>query len=103
MQNMNLWLIIIGMAIVTYIPRMLPMVLLQEIKLPPLIKRFLELIPFAALSALIFPGILSSTGSTTSAVIGGIIAVLLAFFRLNLIVVVVGSILSVFCWEILLV
>lgn len=92
----RLLLIVVGMAAVTYIPRMLPMVLLQEMELSPFMNRFLEFIPYAALSALVFPGILSSTNSTVSAVIGGSVAVVLAYFRLNLLLVVIGSIISVF-------
>ncbi|SFG66083.1 Branched-chain amino acid transport protein [Desulfotomaculum arcticum] len=98
----NLLLLVIGMGVVTYIPRMLPMVLLQNIQLPPFWKRFLRYIPYSAIGALIFPGILSSTSSTGSAVAGGIVAVILAYLKVNLIVVVFGGILGAFCWELFL-
>ncbi|SJZ94642.1 AzlD domain-containing protein [Selenihalanaerobacter shriftii] len=96
----NLIVLIIGMAVVTYVPRMLPIVLLQDMELPNSLRRFLEFIPFAAIGALIFPGILSSTGSKESAIIGGIVAISLAIFEINLLLIVVSSIFGVFFWEI---
>ncbi len=95
----SLLFVVVGMTIVTYIPRMLPLVFWQHIELPAKVREFLEFIPVAVLSALIFPGILSSTGSALSALAGGITAVILAKFELNLLVIVFGSILSVFGWE----
>ena len=48
----KIYLIIIGMAFVTYLPRMLPLVLLNKIELPPLVISWLRLIPPAVLAAL---------------------------------------------------
>lgn len=98
----NLWMVVLAMGAVTYIPRMLPMVLLQNIQLPPFLDRFFQFIPYAALGALIFPGIIYSTGSTASAIAGSITAVGLALFRVNIIVVVLGAILGVIGWELLI-
>ena len=95
----SLWLLVIGMALVTYIPRMIPMVYLKDVKLSPRVKRFLEFIPYTVLACLIFPGILTSAGSTTSAIIGGAVAGLFALKGFNLIIVVLGSIASVYITE----
>ncbi|NLK73454.1 MAG: AzlD domain-containing protein, partial [Clostridiales bacterium] len=86
----------------TYIPRMLPLVLLRDIKLPPFLDRFLQFIPPAVLGALIFPGILTSTGNLASAIAGGIAALILALLNLNLTLVVIGGILSALLYQILL-
>ncbi|AGB41086.1 putative membrane protein [Halobacteroides halobius DSM 5150] len=94
-------LLIVAMGIVTYLPRMIPLALLKNIKLPPFLKRVLEFIPFAALSALIFPGILNSTNSQTSAIVGGLISVLLALFEVHLLLIVGGGILGVYLWQII--
>lgn len=94
----NLWLVVIGMSLVTYLPRMIPMVILQELKLPKFFKRFLGFIPFAALGALIFPGIIYSTPSIESAIFGGVVSVILALFRVNLIFVVFSGIIGVYLW-----
>lgn len=90
---MNLIYLVLAMALVTYVPRMVPMVLLPKVKLPLYVKQFMRLIPYAALGALIFPGVLSSTGvNMEPAITGCIIAILLAWFETNLIIVVAGGI-----------
>lgn len=94
----SLVLLIFGMGLVTYIPRMLPMVILKDLKLPARVKRFFDFIPFAILGALIFPGILYSTDSTGSAIFGGAVAIVVAFFRVNLVFVVISGILGAYVW-----
>ncbi len=91
---MNLIYLVIAMALVTYIPRMLPMVLLQNVKLPAYVKAFMKLIPYAALGSLIFPGALTSAGpdNMSAAIIGSGLSILLAWFGTNLILVVAGGI-----------
>lgn len=97
----NLILIIVMMAVVTYLPRLIPMVMLKDLKLPLFLKTFLNMIPFAVLGALIFPGILFSTGCCGSALFGGLIAVILAYFNLNIILVVFGGISGVMFYKML--
>lgn len=48
----EIYLTIIGMSLVTYLPRMLPLVVLNKIELPPLLISWLRLIPPAVLAAL---------------------------------------------------
>ena len=95
----NIEILVLGMAVVTYIPRMIPMVILSEFKLPPFLKRFLEFIPVAVLSSLIFPGILYSTDGMGSAIFGAIISIILAYFETNLLLVVISGILGVLGWQ----
>lgn len=92
----NLYILVILMALVTYIPRLLPMVFLKDMKLPPLLKVFLQFIPYSALGALIFPGILTSTGDIYSALGGGLLAVALSLAKANVMIVVVGGILGAY-------
>lgn len=98
-MDKTLLLLVLGMGAVTYLPRMLPMVLLHNINLPRYWQRFLTFIPFAALGALIFPGIVESTESLGSGIFGLFVSILLAYFRANVIVVVFAAILAVFLWE----
>lgn len=95
-------LLVVGMALVTYLPRVLPLVMFSELKLPPLVQAFFRYIPYAALGALIFPGVLTSTGNYASAAAGCIVAMGLAFRRVNLVLVVAGGVLGVLLWEALL-
>lgn len=50
---MKMWLLIAGMAVVTYIPRYLPMALAGKLHLPPLLERGLDFVPIAVLTAII--------------------------------------------------
>jgi branched-subunit amino acid transport protein len=56
-------ILVVGMALATYIPRMLPLVVLTRTGLPPLALRWLSFIPVAVLSALLFPGIFLRDGA----------------------------------------
>lgn len=96
------FLVVVAMAIVTYLPRMLPMTFLNRLRLPPFVRRMFQFMPFAVLGALIFPGVLHSTGTPASAVTGAAAAVLLALMRANLFVVVLGSIAAVYVAELLM-
>ena len=88
--------LVLSMAAVTYIPRMLPLVLFDTINLPTCIKQFMEFLPYAALGALIFPGILTSngTGNIDAAIVGGMASIVLSVKGCNLILVVLGGILG---------
>jgi len=55
-----IWLVILGMAIATYLPRLLPFLIGQRLRLPEPVCRWLEFFPFAVLGALIIPGILTA-------------------------------------------
>lgn len=89
---MMLLLIILGMAVVTYLPRMLPVLIIDRFTPPAWLNRWLKSIPYAALGALIFPGILTVDTLPWVGIIGGIVAVFLAFLRLHIILVIFGSI-----------
>lgn len=87
------WWMILGMAIVTYIPRAFPLTFLEGRELPPLVSGVLRNIPFAVLGALIFPAILFvQEGNLLFGFIGAVAAFALAFAGANVIIVVMGSI-----------
>lgn len=83
---------IIGMAIVTYLPRMLPLVALNGKKMPPFLQAILSNVPFAALGALIVPGIFLINDNIWYGVIGAGVAFTVAYLGANVIVVVMSSI-----------
>lgn len=99
MQDNQGLLLVFGMAVATYLPRLLPMLLLSTDQLPPILKRFFDFLPYAVLTALIFPEILFSTARPVSAAVGGLIAFVLASCGKNLFLVVIGGIGGVFLWE----
>lgn len=100
---MNLIYLVLAMALVTYIPRMLPLVLLQSVSLPQYLKRFMMFIPYAALGALIFPGVLHSTGigHMDVAIAGCIASIFLAWIEVNLVFVISGGIAGAFLMSVL--
>jgi|SRR5690625_4378081 len=90
-------LIIICMALVTMMPRIIPAILMDKWQFKGWINRWLSAIPFAALGALIFPGILSvKPEQPLIGFVGGVIAILLAYIGLNVILVVIGAIATVY-------
>jgi len=60
---MTIWLIIIGMGIVTYAIRLSLIVLLGRINVPPTMQRALRFVPPAVFSAIIFPEVLRPGGA----------------------------------------
>ncbi len=50
---MNHWALIIGMMVLTFGPRLLPMALATRFKIPPLLQQALEFVPIAVLTAII--------------------------------------------------
>ena len=58
------------MAIVTYIPRVLPLTLFRKPIRSKHIRSFLDYTPYAVLGAMTFPDVFFSTGSLASAALG---------------------------------
>lgn len=83
---------IIGMGIVTFLPRMLPFIMFRGKELHPFIQGVLKNVPYATLGALIFPAVLYIQEDIWYGVIGAGAAFLAAFLGANVIVVVIGSI-----------
>ncbi|WP_100011383.1 AzlD domain-containing protein [Lentibacillus sediminis] len=89
--------IIAGMAVVTMLPRLIPAFIVDKLQFRDWVNRWLNAIPYAALGALIFPGVLTVIPDRPHiGLIGGLVAVVLAAIGLNVILVVVGGIAAVF-------
>jgi branched-subunit amino acid transport protein len=89
-------LIILGMALVTYLPRLLPALFMDRFQFPAWFKKWLKSIPYAALGALIFPGILLvDQDQPLLGFAGGLVAAALSFLNLHITLVMAGSILTV--------
>lgn len=89
----NLILIIVGMAAVTYFPRLLPFLIMTNKKIPQRLDAFLKCIPVAAIGALIIPATFYSTPDKPIAGIAGIIfALALGLWKGGIIMPVLGSV-----------
>ncbi|MFS0824283.1 AzlD domain-containing protein [Bacillus sp. 1P02SD] len=93
-MDKTILLMIIGMGLVTYIPRMLPLVVFNSVKLPPFLQNVLKNVPFAILGALIIPGVFTINEDIWFGIIGAGVAFIVAFLGANVIVVVLSSILA---------
>lgn len=92
-MRLEIALLVLGMTLVTYIPRALPALLLDKMKLSPRVERFLNLIPYTAMAALIFPGVLSvDAAQPLIGILGGLTALTLAWRKCPLILCVLAAI-----------
>ena len=88
---MSVIIYIAVMAGVTYLNRMIPCTLFRKKIKSPFFRSFLYYIPYAVLSAMTIPAIFYSTGNITTSVIGTVVAVALAYFKLPLIAVALAA------------
>lgn len=94
---MRFLLLSLGMMVVTYLPRLLPLAVLRNIRLPRCLSVFLSFIPFAAIGALIIPGGLGAVdGDWVLSAVGLAAAFVSAWLLRNIVVTVVLSILAVY-------
>ncbi|PYZ97428.1 branched-chain amino acid transporter [Alteribacter lacisalsi] len=91
-MSMTMVWMIVAMGLVTYIPRLLPLVMLNTENWPAWARRMLTRVPYAVLGALILPGILTVGDNVWFAVASGGTAAVLAYFGAPLIVVVGAAI-----------
>lgn len=84
--------VMIGMGVVTYVPRMLPLVVFDAKKMHPRLQGILKNVPFAALGALIIPGVLTVNDDWLFGLIGAAAAFIVAYLGANLIYVVLSAI-----------
>lgn len=90
-------LIAVGlMALVTYLPRVLPMAVFRKEIKSTYLKSFLYYVPYAVLAALTFPDIFTSTNCVASSICGTVVALFLAYKEKSLVVVAVFSMLAVY-------
>lgn len=98
MQN-NIWIYMLVMAVITYLVRMVPYRFSNKEIKNTFIKSFLYYVPYACLAAMIFPAILSSTAFMISAIVGFIVAIVLAYLERSMFIVAGAACLAVMLTE----
>ena len=88
---MNIYVYIFTMALTTDLIRVLPLTIFRKPIRSRFLRSFLHYVPYACLTAMTFPAILSSTASIISGAAALIVAILLAYRGKSLIVVAVSS------------
>lgn len=96
---MSFYLYVLVMAGVTYLIRVIPLVLINKEIKNKFIKSFLYYVPYAALASMTFPAILFSTTQIAAAIVGLIVAFIMAFREKSLIIVAVSACVTVFIVE----
>ena len=88
---MSIYVYIFTMALTTYLIRVLPLTIFRKPIKSRFLRSFLHYVPYACLTAMTFPAILSSTASIISGAAALIVAVWLAYKGKSLIVVALSS------------
>ena len=88
---MSIYAYIAAMAITTYLIRMLPMTIFRKPFKSRFIRSFLYYVPYACLTAMTFPAILSDAGSLAAGVAALAVAVILSYIGKSLILVALCS------------
>ena len=93
MNSSKLILLMLGMTLVTYLPRALPFILVDKMNFSGKLEKFLKLIPYTAMAALIFPGVFTvDTDQPWIGIIGALVAGILAWKRKPVMVCVMAAI-----------
>lgn len=89
--------LILGMALVTYIPRLIPLLVLKTGSVNERFKLFLTFIPYTSLSILLIRGVLfSKSDMKLPTIVGIVVASIIAYVQDNLILSVLGGIVAAF-------
>ena len=97
------FLMVSAMAVITYLIRLIPMVLFKKKIKNRFINTLLYYIPYAVLSAMTFPFIIFSSGHIVSAAIGTAVALIASFTKRSLVVVAILTSIAVLCSELVIV
>lgn len=99
-MNINsIWLAILVMAAVTYLIRVLPLVLIRREIKNRTVRSFLHYVPYVTLSVMTFPAILTATTVLWSALAALAVAVALSLKGCKLPVVAAAACVTVFVVE----
>ena len=95
-------LYLLVMAGVTYLVRMIPLILIKKKVTNRFIRSFLYYVPYSVLAVMTVPAIFSATSYLISAVIGFAVALILSYMEKSLIVVAGSACAAVLVTEIVM-
>lgn len=99
MKTSYVWICIFSMAVLTYFTRVTSMILFKKKIRNRFMNSFLYYTPYTVLAALVFPAIFFSTENWISSLIGAFVALILAYFSGQLLIVAGGAVLAVYLTE----
>lgn len=92
---------LITMAVVTYLVRAVPLVLIKKRIENKFVLSFLYYMPYAVLTVMTIPAVFFATNHIITAVIGVAVALILAYFKKGLLTVALGASAGVFITELI--
>ena len=90
---------IVLMALVSYLPRVIPLAVFRKKIENRFIQSLLLYMPYGILAAMVFPAVLYSTDNLLSALCGFIVALAMSYFYCGLLPVALGASAAVFLAE----
>nr|WP_307992483.1 AzlD domain-containing protein [uncultured Niameybacter sp.] len=93
---MYIFLAMVIMALVTYLPRVIPLILMKKKIQSKFVQSFLYYVPYTVLVAMTFPSIFYSTGSLLSGIVGTGISLGLALLGGSLLQVSIVAVITVY-------
>lgn len=93
---MNIWYAILGMGLITFAIRLLPILLLERFTLNPSIQQALKYVPVAVLSAIILPEMVYPGGTFdlslgNERLLAGLVAIGIAWWRKDVLLTIGGG------------
>ena len=98
----NVYIYILGMWLVTYLIRVLPLTLIRRQITNRIIRSFLYYVPYVTLAVMTFPAILTATQSPLSGALALIAGLVMAWFGCSLFQVSVACCVVVFLTELVI-
>ena len=99
---MSIYAYIFTMALTTYLIRVIPLTVFRKPIQSRFLKSFLQYVPYACLTAMTFPAILTSTATVLSGTAALVVAVILAYRGKSLLTVSLAASAAVMATEFLL-
>lgn len=97
---MNIWSVILGMALVSYLQRILPLAAGKRRQFPPWTQRALDFVPVAILSALIGAAFIPSDDwlvfTIDGRLLAGLVAIGLAWLTRSVVATIIGGLAVLF-------
>ena len=93
---------ILVMSLVTYLLRMIPIVLFRKKIKSPFLNSFFVYMPYTVLGAMTIPAIFSATGHVASAIAGFLAALVVAFKKDSLLLTAVVACVAAFVVELII-
>lgn len=102
MNDLTVLIAILVMMAASWLPRMVPLLLVRGKIKSRLIRSFLYYVPYAVLTAMTIPAIFTATQSVWSALAGLLTALVLGWRGRSLLIVALGAAAAVFVVELIL-